>query len=387
MLFEHHPSDLNFDSGAKVTGEISILEKIYSLPVLAGFTGRDLSETDDVDWFDREGSAEIVDVSKWNGDIDWRKMWNATDGIISRLGYGTIMDQRFLDSVVPGYTCGSSAEKYKAVYHYMNTIPGSVSNQIDLVLRALDLLGDNVHAFWSDAEAAYNDVSSAEYYNNPLAIMRAVRAERPDLSVGFYTNYEGWKNLGYPKDWLDEFLFWYAWYPYNFTRYPNPPLGLTLADIYMWQNSADGNGLGEYYGCESGSIDVNTSRDQTAEFLHENMSDYEEGEIIVPDSKKRLQLENERALMMGYVEKHSAAMVEIAMGIEEEEVEPKLLFAATVSASSLNKREGPGVDYDKVGSLPYGSYVEVFALSQGTDFEWAKLSDGSWVASKFLAKI
>ena len=103
--------------------------------------------------------------------------------------------------------------------------------------------------------------------------MEAVKKERPDVAVGFYTNNEGWKKLaklGNIKGWLKEFLFWYAWYPFDHKlRYPSPPDGVNIEDVYLWQYWADGNNQGRRVGVESRAVDINISRDPRSEFLAE----------------------------------------------------------------------------------------------------------------------
>lgn len=54
-----------------------------------------------------------------------------------------------------------------------------------------------------------------------------------------------------------------------------------------------------------------------------------------------------------------------------------------VTASSLNVRSGAGTGYSKIGSLKNGAIVEVETIANG----WAKLADGGYVSSQYLAKV
>lgn len=371
-------TDLNFETGAKITGQVSLANQIRDIFIPA--QGEDT-------WFDREASGHIVDVSKWNGQINWAKLWNNADGAVVRMGYGAVKDERWQQNKA-GLISGNP-EKYKALYHFMNT-GVDLQQQIDLVLSKIDLIADVIHAFWEDAESAYNDATSAAFKGNTLAIMRAVRSAFPHLKVGVYTNNPGWISLGQPKDWLQEFLFWYARYPYNpLTRYPTPPAGLTVGDIYMWQYWADGNQQGSIYGAEARDIDINCTRDQLGEFLLENLHDHDEdGEIVMPDPEKELQMRNEQELLLAAVQKHSDNIIDIALNIESEP-EPEPLYQAEVTYDFLNVRSGPNTGYPKVKQLQSGDVVSVWKEQVGGAYTWAKISDSEdlWCATNWLKKL
>lgn len=261
--------------------------------------------------------------------------------------------------------------------------------QIDTVLFGIDSLiqTENVHAFWSDIEGYYNDTSSPLFKSNPLAIMRAVRSEFPQLKVGFYTNQNGWNAMGQPVEWLQEFLFWYAWYPYNpMLRYPAPPSGLSIADIYLWQYWADGNNQGDYYGAEGAHMDINCSRDQLSEVLIENLYDHDNGGIIMPDPNKELQLRNEQELLISGVQASSDKMIDIALSIETPPVITEPLYKAKVT-SALKVRTGAGTGYPQVDTLAAGEQVEVWEEKVGGAYTWAKIGDSRWVATNWLARI
>lgn len=359
-------TDLNFATGAKITGKVSVIDHF-----LDTFT----PHTDYGDWFDRDECGTITDISKWNGMIDWQKMWSKVDGVVARSGYGGITDERFDIVVVPGFSMPEAQGKYRALYHYMNT-GVSVSNHLNVIRRCIDKLG-GVHAFWCDAEAAYNDTSSPDFRGNTLGIMQVIKEEYPEINVGVYTNAGGWEMLGSPVHWLKEYLFWYARYPHSYVRYPKPPAGLKVSDIYMWQYSAGGNGRGPEFGGASPDMDISVTRDPRAEFLLENL---DQGEIVVPDNKLD-QLKAEQAAMMASVKSHSDKMIEIAMDA------PEVMYEA-VTTDVLKVRIGPGIEYAQIATLPSGTPVEVFAEKPGGDYVWAKISpsDEQWVANQWLAR-
>lgn len=55
--------------------------------------------------------------------------------------------------------------------------------------------------------------------------------------------------------------------------------------------------------------------------------------------------------------------------------------SASVSASSLNVRKGPGTQFDKIKSIPQGTKVEIIKR----EGDWAQIGDGQWVHGGFLS--
>ena len=263
--------DIKFRTGGKLTGTINSFEKMLTSSI-------QLVHNQEL-WFDKTIGATLVDLSKWNGDVDWSRLWQKVHGVVYRLGYGSVQDSRFLDVAVPGFR-DAPDDRYCALYQYMST-GAEKQSQIDLILESINKMNGRVNAFWIDIESAYNETTADAYYSSPNAIMAAVKKEYPTMPVGFYTNRRGWldlKKLGDVNEWLKKYLFWLAWYPYKDTKYPTPPTGLGLSDIYMWQYSAGGNGKGAEYGVESSAIDLNITRDDKDKFLEDNVT----GEVIQP---------------------------------------------------------------------------------------------------------
>ncbi len=391
-------SDLNFEAGGKLTGKLSPWEKMINLPLLQS------TLTAEENWFSRDVGARVVDLSKHNGVVNWPILLDGVDGVIYRLGYGSVMDERFKSVCLSGFTSKSADHKYKAVYHYMNT-GVTVQAQVDLVLNTIDLLDGQVHAFWEDIEGAYNEMTSSAFYSNPLRIMREVRREFPEISVGFYTNGAGWHALGRPRDWLEEFLFWYAWYPYQSTRYPGLQDEMKLEDIYLWQYSADGNKRGGEFGVQSRDIDVNVTRDSAEEFLSEYGIEVEEEEDVSELKDLKLRLTNEIELQEAAVDEahetiedtlitlrsqhknHRDIMISLLDEITEcaGEPDPEPLYQKSVSVNTLNVRNGPGVNYSKVGELTLNDIIDVWEERYADGYTWGRISatEDIWCALDF----
>ena len=73
---------------------------------------------------------------------------------------------------------------------------------------------------------------------------------------------------------------------------------------------------------------------------------------------------------------------EVYDGESEEDTDDDATSTYMVTASTLNVRTGPSTSYSKVGTLSRGTSVEVV----GTYGDWAKLSNGYYVSTSYLAK-
>ena len=65
-----------------------------------------------------------------------------------------------------------------------------------------------------------------------------------------------------------------------------------------------------------------------------------------------------------------------------EVVDETVTTAYTVTCRNLNVRKGPGTSYAKAGMIHRGDTVKVVSIANG----WAKLDNGTYVASKYIAK-
>ena len=253
--------DINVKTGAKITGAISNWQKLLSLPMVTGAI-----ETPYTDYYALDKCAHIVDISKWQGLINWLILWSMTDGAIARLGYGTTQDQKWIENRAG---LKSGLNKIRGAYHYYNT-GATVEQQVNIILESLRYFAPGeLEIFALDVEKSFNAYTSSTFRNDPLKILNQVSQARPDLKILHYSNIDVWENyLKMDPAYLafEQWVAWYPWYPQT-TKYPRLPKGMRYEDIYLWQYWADGNGLGAEHGVESGSIDLNRSRDTKAEVL------------------------------------------------------------------------------------------------------------------------
>jgi hypothetical protein len=274
----------------------------------------------------------------------------------------------------------------------------SASNQIGLVRRGIDAVEGDLHGFWSDVERAYNDVESPAYRENPILIMRAVRERRPELvDIGFYTNWRGWNDLGQPGHWLDNFKFWYAWYPLVPQAVPVTPPGLTLEDVFLWQYSAIDNRLGAEYGVSSRDLDQNVSRISREDFLMRLQKPPEPVDIRAEKSRLLEAIIDYADAVDNLPDEHADGVLvlrrELQRHLQAAEAivgsEPAPLYRAVVTENGLRIRSMPGLHGSIINHALAGDTYEVWEEAQGEEYTWARIKRNKqqWVASDWLKKI
>lgn len=172
----------------------------------------------------------IVDLSKWNGKIDWDLLAPALDFVILKATGGEI-DPRFAENAAE---CNARGIPFH-VYHF---------SYAKTEARA----EEEAALFWETAHA-YNPVSyildvEGELLNlwNVLSIskafiskLRALGAER----IGIYTGDWAWKNLGFSADMAD--WVWIARYGANSGDVPATG---PSEDADLWQYTSNGSAPG-----------------------------------------------------------------------------------------------------------------------------------------------
>lgn len=199
-----------------------------------------------------------VDVSHWQGRMDWAKTASAgahyafikaTEGL-------TFTDPRLDENVKGSIAAGLFAslyhfyrpqydpERQASVFagmfnYYINILPETAQPIIDLEVSP--------------------STSTAVFRANLLAFIDALKqlvGRDPVIytNVSFYNTYL--QNLG-----LEQYPLWIAYYNASATK-PLLPRGIT--DWEFWQYTSSGNG--SYYGASSARIDLNTFNGTYAEF-------------------------------------------------------------------------------------------------------------------------
>lgn len=219
----------------------------------------------------------ILDVSRWQGNIDEKVMLSSNvRGLIIRLGSidynGPYEDflfrenhAKFEDELPCGY------------YWYFRPEYSGV-RQGEYVVERLDELKIPLRLpMVPDVEENAKSLSKAEFWYELLSFIN-VFIENGYTKIADYTR--GWfwnENLGNPAGASDQLL--------GIARYSTVlthPWGdsdkfrpLPWNDWWWWQKSADGNGLGPVYGCDSDDVDyglVNMTEDEWKIFTAEDVA-------------------------------------------------------------------------------------------------------------------
>ncbi|MBQ6844438.1 MAG: glycoside hydrolase family 25 protein [Agathobacter sp.] len=191
-----------------------------------------------------------IDVSKWQGKIDWDKV--KADGYkfaIIRMGYrgyseagGLALDEMFYQNIQAAQAAGLDV----GVYFFSQAINETEAlEEAEFVLDALEGYELQLPIVYDpelirDQPARTNDVTGEQFTKNTIVFCDAIKAAGYDPMI--YSNMV-WEAFLFDMTQLQDYPFWYADYeavpqsPYNFV---------------MWQYSETGsvNGI-------SGNVDLN----------------------------------------------------------------------------------------------------------------------------------
>lgn len=186
-----------------------------------------------------------IDISKWNGDIDWTKVAATdVDYAIIRCGYGdnyTYQDDEYWEKNVKG--CEGNNIPYGVyIYSYAKTVTQAKS-EADHVLR---LIGNHRINF-----PIYLDVEDDSQVNLPKSTLTNIintfvnTIHNAGYEVGIYANLNWWTN--YIDASIANNQAWFKWV----AQYNNT--GSTYTGVYqMWQCTSVGRVDGIY-----GDVDIN----------------------------------------------------------------------------------------------------------------------------------
>ncbi len=75
----------------------------------------------------------------------------------------------------------------------------------------------------------------------------------------------------------------------------------------------------------------------------------------------------------------------LALGLDEKYRPTDLGYVDTNSGIGLNVREGPGINYRRIGGLSEGTVVETFGDEVQRYYNWQQIDSGAWVATDYLS--
>ena len=268
--------------------------------------------------------VEVVDVSYWQGSIDWYQLALQAQAVYIRAGYGSSgVDPLVFDNV----TGAEDADIPYGLYWYVK--PNNGTNWKDHI--------DSFYAIWKDYGGELPPVWDVEYTalnkndtSNWLTKLAKNWEDKTGIAPMIYTRASWWNYYTARMDWPKLLDLWVAHYtsasqpliPDDWGKVANPRTWT------LWQWSADGNGLGDIYGVESASIDRNRFNGSIDDFNKK----YKTNITATPDIPP--------------APPPVDPPVDPPAG---DWIEP--MYRVKVTASALNVRGGPGVEYSDLGEL------------------------------------
>ena len=261
------------------------------------------------DWRNPNKSTGFgIDVSSWNGYIDWSQTKDDIDFAILRIGFSTTIDNRFLE-----YAAG--CEKYGipyGIYHYSYAVTGSGAKQeAQWVLNTLKTYGyEPVMGIWFDMEDESQAVlSSSTKEDICRGFCDTIRAG--GYEPGFY-GFTNWFDSSFISTYLNAMPVWIA----QIDGFSSNGTATHDGGTWLWQYSWEGSISGI-----SGDVDCNIS------YANWPKTSSSGGNSDISDCT--------------YYPSY---------------------FNGMINTSSLNMRTGPGTSYSIISALSSGTSVEVTGL-------------------------
>lgn len=171
-----------------------------------------------------------IDVSKWNGKIDWEKVKKAgIDFCIIRTGYSKTVDYKFKYNIEQARANGLQI----GVYHFSYALtPSDAKEEAEFCLKLIEPYKKDITlGVWFDYE--YDSVNYSKrhgvYPNKKLATSLANKfcstVKKHGYSTGIYTNLDFSSNY-FTKEILDKYPTWIAVWQNKMTY---------KGDFVMWQ--------------------------------------------------------------------------------------------------------------------------------------------------------
>lgn len=163
-------------------------------------------------------SLKIIDVSKFDGSIDWKKVTMNVDGVIIRAGYrgtkgGLVTDPKFKQ-----YMNGAIDAKIPRIGVYWwtaHTSSAKAVEEAEYLLKLLKPFKDHVNfGVWLDSEASpqtsdFNKLSATNRTTYALAFLKAIKSN--GYHTGIYAS-DSWFSEKLVLSRIGEYHFWVARY-------------------------------------------------------------------------------------------------------------------------------------------------------------------------------
>jgi GH25 family lysozyme M1 (1,4-beta-N-acetylmuramidase) len=258
------------------------------------------------------------DVSFYQGNIFWDRMYSTTDTVIIRAGQGTAEDPKFRTN----WAEAKSRRMYRGCYWFYDDrkSPGAQADKLYELIR-FDMPEMEIVIDWENTYGGqYGGL------RNVVAMMEAVEAKIGLLKctamyTGFFWFVEHSNAVANASQYryLAERPLWLGWYVADpaVVRIPAP-----WKSLLVWQYGTPA--IGHDYGVQSAEIDMNFYNGTPAQFY----ARYGDETIPPPDGE---------TMTTWY----------------------------RINRDILNIREGPGTSYRDLGDLTFGDKIEVTAVPMG----------------------
>lgn len=213
----------------------------------------------------------LLDVSRWNGRVDFAQARaNGARGVWIKSDQGAWTDLMFEPHVIDALDDGIDF----GFYHFIDPAQTALSPE-DAARHCASLTRDvGTLSTWVDAERT-GGLSAHAMLDYLIRWVDTYQSILPEKMIEIYTR------LSWFNPYIARSTYWErngirlnaARYnlalssPWSDNRYYPLDWDLSGSDFEGWQYSADGNGLGSYFGCESASVDLDLFSGSESDFV------------------------------------------------------------------------------------------------------------------------
>lgn len=278
-----------------------------------------------------------VDVSEWQGTIDWAKLASKVYFVFIRAGYGnTYRDSKYNSNLSNAHSKGRGV----GIYWYVK--PNNNSNwrnHLDTIVPIYKDSGSQIPMVLDVEETALNKTDTTAWVYK----LQRDFEDRTGVSPIIYTSAGWWNYNTYRNDWAKQLTLWVAhWTTADSPIIPNDWALINNPKTWtFWQWSS--KGIGADYGVSSASIDLNR--------YHYS--------LIAFNSQFKMNLPSLDTTPVPPPEPPPVTDI----------ITP--LYQVEVTADNLNVRAGNGVEYSDIGTLKGTSQVgtsQVPVISENGDW-------------------
>ena len=277
-----------------------------------------------------------IDVSKWNGDIDWQKVKNAgIDYVIIRAGYRTsAVDPKFKQNIE-----GARAAGLKICIYWFSyaTSPEMAKQEAQKCIDTISPYKDSINypVFFDYEDYSINDrtdktVQITKELVSEMAASFMNTMNSAGYASGIYTN-QSFSKQYFNADLLNSNNVWIA-------RYNS---SITFDKAYsMWQYTSNGvvDGI-------NGNVDINYT-------------------FLKPDMTVHVQQPEAPSVPEVPVQPEAPSVPETPVqpevpSVPEAPVQPAPISETGVTTANLNLREGASTSAKRVTTIPKGKSIEI----------------------------